>query len=289
MAVAAWIVLTPAAAHAQAYENVGIRAQGMAGAFVAVADDATSTWWNPAGLATGAYLSGIVEIDRGGDSRRSSGVAISFPALGLSYYRLRLNQVQAPDSTASTASASGDRQDPRTAGPGFSRLDLDQFGASVGQSIGDHFVVASTLKLVNARSITRGDVDVGAMAAFGFARVGVSMRNLTRLEFGGGIDRVRLDRQARAGFALTAPARGGIDQLTLALDADITNSPTISGTAHRFAAGAEAWVLGRRIGMRGGAGGGSGAAGASVALATRLYVDAAIGHQGWGLDLRVTF
>src|SRR5439155_10091677 len=138
--------------------------------------------------------------------------------------------VQAPDSTASTASASGDRQDPRITGPGLSRLDLDQFGASVGQSIGDHFVVASTLKLVNARSVTRGDLDVGAMAAFGVARLGVSVRNLTRPALGSGIDRVRLDRQARAGFALTAPARGGINQLTLALDADITNSPAMSGT-----------------------------------------------------------
>ncbi len=43
-------------ASAQIYETVGIRAQGMAGAFVAVADDSTATWWNPAGLATGALL-----------------------------------------------------------------------------------------------------------------------------------------------------------------------------------------------------------------------------------------
>ena len=32
---------------AQIYETVGTRAQGMAGAFVAVADDATAVWWNP--------------------------------------------------------------------------------------------------------------------------------------------------------------------------------------------------------------------------------------------------
>ena len=38
------------------YESVGIRAQGMGGAFVAVADDATASWWNPAGLAGGAYF-----------------------------------------------------------------------------------------------------------------------------------------------------------------------------------------------------------------------------------------
>ena len=49
--------MLPPVAGAQIYESVGIRAQGMGGAFVAVADDATATWWNPAGLASGAYFS----------------------------------------------------------------------------------------------------------------------------------------------------------------------------------------------------------------------------------------
>ena len=31
----------------------------MSGAFVAVADDATAVWWNPAGLATGPYFNAI--------------------------------------------------------------------------------------------------------------------------------------------------------------------------------------------------------------------------------------
>ena len=39
-------------AAAQGFEPVGTRAQGMGGAFVAVADDATATYWNPAGLAS---------------------------------------------------------------------------------------------------------------------------------------------------------------------------------------------------------------------------------------------
>jgi len=54
-------LLAAAPASAQIYESVGIRAQGMAGAFVAVADDADATWWNPAGLAGGAYFSGVTE------------------------------------------------------------------------------------------------------------------------------------------------------------------------------------------------------------------------------------
>ena len=58
------ILLTLALARplaAQSFEAVGTRAQGMAGAFVAVADDATATWWNPAGLAGGPYVNSIVE------------------------------------------------------------------------------------------------------------------------------------------------------------------------------------------------------------------------------------
>src|SRR5688572_15574551 len=41
---------------AQVFEAVGSRAQGMGGAFVAVANDSSATWWNPAGLADGPFL-----------------------------------------------------------------------------------------------------------------------------------------------------------------------------------------------------------------------------------------
>ena len=58
-------VIWPKPATAQIYENIGIRAQGMSGAFVAVADDATTTWWNPAGLASGGYFNGVIEFDDG--------------------------------------------------------------------------------------------------------------------------------------------------------------------------------------------------------------------------------
>src|SRR5690606_23301601 len=37
------------------FESAGERALGMAGAFVAVADDATAVHWNPAGLAAGPF------------------------------------------------------------------------------------------------------------------------------------------------------------------------------------------------------------------------------------------
>ena len=103
-AVAAGLVAASPAA-AQTFEDVGIRAQGMGGAFVAVADDATATWWNPAGLATGAYFSvrrssawsagqpadPPPQGPAGGTTTGS--FAIAFPALGLSYYRLRISEI----------------------------------------------------------------------------------------------------------------------------------------------------------------------------------------------------
>src|SRR5262249_27144760 len=78
-----------APARAQIFEQVGVRAQGLGGAFVAVSDDATATWWNPAGLATGAYFNAVLEYDRARDpdQTRTDAVAVAFPSLGMSYYR----------------------------------------------------------------------------------------------------------------------------------------------------------------------------------------------------------
>ena len=55
------LIAWPAALRAQAIETVGERAMGMGGAFVAVADDSTATWWNPGALAAGPF----VDVDAG--------------------------------------------------------------------------------------------------------------------------------------------------------------------------------------------------------------------------------
>src|SRR5229473_5118040 len=103
-------------AQAQIYEAVGTRAQAMGGAFVAVADDATATWWNPAGLASGAYFNTILEYAGSQDPRQESrqdsrqpadtsgavpawrsatrGFAVAFLALGFSYYHLRVSEIR---------------------------------------------------------------------------------------------------------------------------------------------------------------------------------------------------
>jgi len=302
----------PLAARAQMFEDIGIRAQGMAGAFVAVADDATATWWNPAGLATGAFFSAVVEYDRLEETRegdlpgpspewRSSGGGISvvFPALGLSYYRLHIKQIRPLDSTAASSAS---RQDQGVASPGVSSLEMSQFGASVGQSLGNHLVIASTLKALRVQSETHGDFDVGAMAAFGGVRLGLAVHNVTAPEIGSGDAVVELPRQARAGVSLTSAGLGGTDNLIVALDADLTRTPTAVGDERHVAGGAEAWMFRRRIGLRGGLSWSTVgdarlayAAGGSVALLRWLYLDgeATIGNdqarQGWGLGARVTF
>jgi hypothetical protein len=195
----------PSRASAQIYESIGIRAQGMSGAFVAVADDATTTWWNPGGLASGGYFNGIVEFDRTQDpaGTRARAVAFTIPSLGLSYYRLALNGMRPADPTAS---------------PSASREDegvLSEFGATVGQSVGPHLILGSTLKLVHALGETRADLDVGAMAALGRVRLGVAAKNLRTPEFSEGDTRFELSRQVRAGAAVKAGVIGLIRFLPL--------------------------------------------------------------------------
>ena len=283
------LMCTPA--NAQPADSVGVRALGMGGAFTAVADDATATWWNPAGLAGGAYFSAILEYahptDRPGEGLR--GVALSIPSLGLSYYRLPLSQIQSPPSTAA---AGGNRKD---------EGDLNVIGVTVGQSLGKYLVVGSTVKLLRAGE-TKGGLDMGAMAVFGRARLGLMVRNVTEPEFGTGSEAMKLRRHARAGAALSTGSRGVIGDATVAVDADLVKTSTVGGDERRVAAGGEAWMLKRRVGVRGGVSASTiGArrsalsAGASGALRPGTFVDAELtrgsdeGRRGWGVALRVTF
>src|SRR5881296_74696 len=100
------VISAPLLARAQTTDIIGVRAQGMAGAFTAVADDSTATWWNPAGLAGGAFINGILEYTHApGSDDTVKGLSVAFPALGISYYRLPLNQMRAVTATGTTATA----------------------------------------------------------------------------------------------------------------------------------------------------------------------------------------
>ncbi|HEX3644169.1 MAG TPA: conjugal transfer protein TraF [Vicinamibacterales bacterium] len=323
-------------ASAQPTDGVGVRASGMAGAFTAVADDATASWWNPAGMAGGAYFNALIEAGAqteprsertsAGDPQSASrantrSFAVAFPALGLSYYRLRISEIQPQTSTGDTAPG---RQEGGAAEVRLRSLVLNQFGASVGQSLGSHLVIGSTLKLVSAGTASQiqsgaagsldtadgidpsrevhAGLDVGAMAVFGRARIGVMVRNVNEAEFGSGSDVFTLSRHARVGAALSSGTRGVIGSATVAVDADLNATTTVNGDERLFAAGGEAWTRARTFGVRGGVSVNTVgtrrtalSAGVSAAVKKGLYADGALtggtdqGRHGLALGLRVTF
>lgn len=323
------VVLSPLITHAQTSDVVGIRAQGMAGAFTAVADDATATWWNPAGLAAGSYFSAILEsgVQRQPADRHATpgrqvttrGISLAYPAMGLSYYRLRVSEIQPGTSTEGGIAG---RQDQGAGDVRLRSLSLTQFGATVGQSLGEHFVLASTVKLLRGGMAAdvrplgasideaaeldverewHGGLDIGAMARFGGATFGVAVRNASEPTFGSGDEEFVLKRHVRAGVAFSSVPRstGGV---TVAADLDLTTAMTALGEDRRFAAGAETWLLSRSLGLRGGVSVNtigdrrpSGSGGFSLAVRSGTYVDleatggADVARRGWGVGVRVTF
>lgn len=327
--IALWL---PSPVSAQTFDSVGTRARGMAGAFVAVADDASATWWNPAGLATGASFNTILERGQIREPDRpplagpawrdyASGFAIGYPALGLSYYRQRVSSI---------GPSPPDRQDRGTESLALRSFSMTSYGATFGQSVGNHLVVASTFRLVRAGAIlsdatpsadlldraddlegprqTLTDVDLGAMVRAGSVRVGATLKHVNEPSVGTGAARLTLARQARVGLAVVRERRrsrgssGLIDAWTIAADADMTDTPTVYGAERRLAVGGEAWVFGRRMGLRGGVSTSTVGArrtfntsGASVALRRGMFVDAALipgsdaQRSGWSISLRSSF
>jgi hypothetical protein len=280
----------PPSVSAQILENVGVRAQGLGGAFVALADDSTATWWNPAGIAGGPFFSGTVErgFVRGSDES-TLGVSFAVPSLGLSFYRVRVTDLRPTESSAA------DRQDP---GVVLTTHVISQFGVTVGQSLGDHFVLASTVKLARADN-TKTDLDIGGMLKFGEFRLGAVVKHLYEPELLADGVRVGLDRQARVGFAYAQASRPIV--VNLAFDGDLTTASTAFGNVRHLAAGAELLAR-RRFGVRTGfsvntveAARAAISVGASAAVQRGTFIDARITRgdddtvRGWGVDLRLTF
>jgi hypothetical protein len=315
-------------ADAQTFAAVGSRAAGMGGAFVAVADDASASYWNPAGFAAGSFFSLVLDraassaepaASQAGQSQSGFLVALGAPALGLSYYRLRGTSV-AP----ATAEQAGDRN----LNGNVLRLDslvTHHVGATLVQSVAQGIAVGATLKMVRGiaasefraepradlladasalmgRASNAFDADVGVMVSTGLVKAGLTVRNLFEPEFdavGGG--RLTLERQARAGIALV-PVTGWL----VAADLDLLRTAGLGGFERRdFALGAEGRV-GPRVFVRAGGrfdtlgeGPGGRAAtysvGGSYAVLGGVLVDAhwtagsAWGGRGWGLGARFVY
>jgi hypothetical protein len=322
-----WLALlaaaVPALADAQGVEVVGTRALGMGGAFVAVADDASAVYWNPAGLATGAFFSatidgggheaGDVPVAQGGSGAGLRGnqllIAAGTLPIALSYLRL--------DSSSAAPGGEG--------GPGrIAALTTNQVGLTLVHSLVQGFVVAGSLKVVHGSAgagvpggvgvaadlldeadrldragSTTLDADVGVMGAFGVWRLGLVARNLAAPEFDGpaGVPAGRLERQVRAGVAWL-PSR----RVTVAVDADLTTVGAASGERRNVAAGVETWWLERRVALRGGVRASTvgevrpaGSLGGSVAIWKLLYADGQwtaggdASDRGWSLAARIAY
>lgn len=308
--------LAASPAKAQPFEGPGARAQGI-GAFVAVADDASAVYWNPAGLASGAYFSLLMDRtdaetetfgNRGG-SRSTWMLALSTPALGVSYYRLR-----------STTIAPGVGL-PSNQLTRVESLVTHHAGLTLVQSVASHVAVGATVKVVRGVAAegdspdaaadllddweltgvgtNRVDADLGIMVTGNLLRAGLTVRNLSRPSFETQADgALRIDRQARAGVALLLTERW-----TAAVDLDLTRNRGPFGDLRTLAIGTEGRLT-RRVVARGGvqlntAGGGDRAPsvslGASYLAFGAVLVDAHFStgsdrsFRGWGLAGRVLF
>jgi hypothetical protein len=313
-------VILPVAVRAQTFEVLGTRAAGMGGAFVAVADDATAVYWNPAGLALGgSYFSLVLDSNRGEaepDDNRIGGrqtaevLALSTLPVGLSYYRLS-------ESRLRQSSVLGTAQ--------LDRLTTHSAGITVVQSLGQYAAVGSTFRWVRGyaasglvpagdrddlldgagdlpdHSTNKFDVDVGLMALVRTFRLGVTFRNLAEPDFSTvGEGTITLERQTRAGMSYF-----GVPGLIVAADIDLEKAEGPLGDVRNLATGAEAKLWPRvslRTGFRfntlGDEPGGHApvySLGASVATFRSLLIDAQAtfgskeGDSGWGVAARLVY
>jgi hypothetical protein len=258
----------------------------MGGAFTAVADDATATWWNPAGLSTllaDAVIDGGTDallddddrpIGTGGAWRaRPLGIAVAAPMIGFSF-----NHISVRDIRSTTDERPPGRKDP-TAGPRLRSFDSSSLGVTLVQSLGDWAVVGSTVRLVHAGAAsapvapgmsvgaaldaagtldtadrTVADVDVGALVFAGPLRLGVVGRNLGDHRFDTDVgDGFEVQRTVRVGAAFgTGPAWVRRDW-TVAVDADLTTTDAPDGERRSLAIGGERWLgHARRLALRAG-------------------------------------
>jgi F plasmid transfer operon, TraF, protein len=316
-AVMACLLALPLQANAQSLDTVGTRAQGMGGAFVGVADDASAVYWNPAGLAGGAYFSLVIDgntaeaiPDGLPNATARSGwlLALATPALGLSYARLQTTLVR-----------------PAIGIPENSHVEslLSQHvGVTLVQSIIDQLAVGATVKLVRGiaaaatvpgndreqllddidligHGSNKFDLDIGVMAVASFGRAGLTIRNVTEPSFETGTgDELPLQRQARAGGSVIL-----LPNWKLAWDVDLLETDGPFGDFREVSLGTEAQVTRRltaRAGTRFNTAGDLGttsalSVGGSFAVMGSVQIDGQYtggsdkALRGWGIAGRVVF
>ncbi len=292
----------------------------MGGAFVAVADDASAVYWNPAGVALGgSYFSVVLDNNEGqaepedisqAGKRSASLISLTTLPVGVSYYRLN----------ASTLTPTTVPQTVR-----LDRLTTHHTGVTLVQSLTERIAVGATLKWVRGyaasglvpdgdrddlldgtdelpdKSTNKFDADIGVMATLGTVRAGLTVRSVAEPDFSTASGEIlTLKRQTRAGIAYV-----GVPGLIVAADLDVERADGSLGEVRDLAAGAEAKLL-KRVAVRSGfrfntlgdePGGHAPvySLGTSVATFRSLLVDAQMtlgsraGDRGWGIAARLVY
>ena len=309
-----WAVVLSLAfvAQAEAQSSLGVRANGMGGAFVGVADDATAVYWNPAGLATGAIVSlnmelgGLKPADASDWGPKTALVAISLPPLGLAYYRQGAYGVATPSAgvdlqigaPSSGVAAFPSREEVRSS---VHAMATSTVAVSLLQSLSEHIVVSATPKVVWGGDSVRPDVDASVMVAANRFRLGLAARHLASptFEHEDGLAELELERQARVGGGWGS-GWPGHSRVVVAVDGDLMRRATPSGERRDVAAGVETWWRERRFALRGGVRGstvGDARSAASIggsALVAGFYVEGYVAagqadERSWSLGLRYSF
>ena len=285
LAAFALIVASDVADAASQFFTLGSRAIGMAGAYTAVADDATAFYWNPAGLAFGPFLrggfyTGRAEVDRGGlvdrvvsetpgageqlRVDRGTGFAVGFPFGGVAATRFDQSRTW----------LEGDR----LSSLGLSTFDL---AVSVLQSLPvDNLVVAGNLHYLRGRTYRRDEVvseiapgerttsgifqrsregESGVSHQFGLdlsflyefrgrTRVGLMFRNVNEPKFQSSSDEeVVYSRHVRLGSSFDLPG-----EALLAVDLDLSRQGNELDGWHELALGGEKrWLEGTIVARAG--------------------------------------
>ena len=153
--------------------GVGARAMGMGGAFTAIADDATATYWNPAGLGRlrGPQLAGmytVLSLDRVHNFIGYVQPLGIVGVVGISWVDFGVSKIEGRDSSGNPTEDFGDSE--------------MAFGVSYGKGFADVVYIGGTFRyLFHTLADNKGSgrcFDVGVLLKLSNISFGMAVRNI---------------------------------------------------------------------------------------------------------------